>query len=191
VKDPAPAEPPKQEPPPAEPAREEPPAQAPPRREPPQEPSPESAAPAARAATASPARRAPAPPPPTPARLPALIAEDSITARIFLTRMLEQHGLEVEAVDTAAELHRRLATRAWAVVCVDVELPDARGEDLLRGVLAGGAGRVPTVVALVRDEADLAAARGAGISRALRKPFDQSEVVDLLARLGLARGGRT
>lgn len=115
----------------------------------------------------------------------ALVAEDSITARIFLTRMLEQRGLEVEAVDTAAELLLLLPQRSWAVVCVDVDLPDGCGEELLRmvGEVAGKQG--PSLVALVRDEEDATAARAAGVSRMLHKPFDLEALTSLLSRLGL------
>jgi CheY-like chemotaxis protein len=120
----------------------------------------------------------------------ALVAEDSITARIVLTRMLEQQGLEVEAVDTAAELLLLLPQRSWALVCVDVDLPDGRGESLLRmvGEVAGKQG--PSLVALVRDEEDETAARAAGVSRMLHKPFDLEALTGLLTRLGLQAGRR-
>lgn len=115
----------------------------------------------------------------------ALVAEDSITARIFLTRMLEQQGFEVVAVDRAAELNTALAGGAWSLVCVDVELPDARGTGLLRSVRD----RLPEgtpLVALARDDQDVAAARVAGVWRTLLKPVEPGALRRLLARVGLA-----
>jgi CheY-like chemotaxis protein len=132
----------------------------------------------------------PAPPDPTPAPLAALVAEDSLMARIFLTRMLEQQGLEVHAVETAAALREWLGKRAWALVCVDVDLPDARGAGFLRSLAAREGAHAPALVALVRDDQDLFEARAAGISRVLRKPFDPAALLDLLARAGISGGGR-
>jgi len=113
-----------------------------------------------------------------------LVAEDSIIARIFLTRTLEHEGLEVFAVSTAAELFGALAQDTWNLVCVDVELPDGRGADLLRELLDRGAAR-ERVVALVRDAEDVATARAAGVTHALHKPFERDRVLLLLESLGL------
>ena len=112
-----------------------------------------------------------------------LLGEDSITARIFLTRLLEQQGFEVVGVERAVDLHLALADGPWALVCVDVELPDARGSQLLRGVR----GRLPAeaaIVALARDDRDVAAARVAGVGLTLRKPVEPGALRRLLERLG-------
>lgn len=105
----------------------------------------------------------------------ALIAEDSITARIFLERMLEQRGFVVRAVETAAALRQAFEERAWALVCVDVELPDARGGAFLASLAAAPA-QGPVLVALVRDDEDVEVARRAGISRTLRKQIGRAHV---------------
>jgi CheY-like chemotaxis protein len=118
----------------------------------------------------------------------ALVAEDSLMARVFLTRLLERRGFETHGVGTAAELVFALARGPWALVCVDVELPDARGAELVRGVrdhLARRGGGV-ALMALVRDAEDASAARAAGVAAHLRKPFDESELDAALAGAGLA-----
>ncbi len=107
----------------------------------------------------------------------ALVAEDSFTASRFLMRMLQTAGLDCRTVDRFAALREALERESWDLVCVDVELPDARGHEALSFALAHGA---PTV-ALVRDAQDEDLARRAGITRTLRKPFDQEEVLRLLA----------
>jgi CheY-like chemotaxis protein len=132
-------------------------------------------------------------PPPSPvadraATNRAILAEDSLTARIFLTRLLEQQGLEVRAVSRASELLSALEHEHWELVCVDVELPDARGEGMLREALRRAALRgASTLVALVRDETDAEMAARAGFRLALRKPFDQNAVRSLLLRARLIR----
>jgi len=144
----------------------------------------------------------PAPPAPAPKAAPhapgsraALVAEDSITASIFLARLLEQQGFLVRTVETAAELASELARGDWALVCVDVELPDGRGRAHLRAAReaherahARGPG-LSALVALVRDPEDVAEAQAAGISRVLRKPFDREGLEQLLRRIGAIAGG--
>lgn len=135
---------------------------------------------------------APSPPRPTIAApwaaRTALVAEDSITARIFLARLLTRQGFDVRTVDTAAALRSELERGGWTLTCVDIELPDETGAAFLAGLVARhGAGTA--FVALVRDADDRAAARRAGIERMLRKPFDEREIDLLLGRLGLPAAG--
>ena len=143
------------------------------------EPAPAAPARAAQApsatATASPVRRP---------MLNALVAEDSITARIFLARLLTRLGFDVSTVDTAAALRAELERRTWSLVCVDIELPDEAGTAFLAGLAARHSTRTP-FVALVRDAEDRVAARSAGFERMLRKPFDHRELEQVLGHLGL------
>ena len=67
---------------------------------------------------------------------------------------------------------------------MDVDLPDARGAQLLREVRD----RLPddaVLVALARDDQDIAAARVAGVRRALLKPVEPGALRRLLDRAGL------
>ncbi len=114
----------------------------------------------------------------------ALVAEDSITARIFLARLLARHGFDVRTVDTAAALRTELERGGWQLTCVDVELPDETGAAFLAGLVVRH-GPATLFVALVRDADDRVAARRVGIERTLRKPFDEHELEVLLGRLGL------
>jgi CheY-like chemotaxis protein len=114
----------------------------------------------------------------------ALVAEDSITARIFLARLLARLGFDVSTVDTAAALRAELERCSWSLVCVDIELPDEAGTAFLAGLAARHGAGTP-FVALVRDAEDRVAARRAGFERVLRKPFDHQELEQVLGRLGL------
>jgi two-component system phosphate regulon response regulator OmpR len=116
--------------------------------------------------------------------LNALVAEDSITARIFLARLLTRLGFDVNTVDTAAALRAELERCSWSLVCVDIELPDEDGTAFLAGLAARHGARTP-FVALVRDADDRVAARDAGFERMLRKPFDHQELEQVLGHLGL------
>jgi two-component system OmpR family response regulator len=116
--------------------------------------------------------------------LNALVAEDSITARIFLARLLTRLGFDVSTVDTAAALRAELERSSWSLVCVDIELPDEAGTAFLAGLAARHGARTP-FVALVRDAEDRVAARRAGFEHLVRKPFDHQELEQVLGRLGL------
>jgi CheY-like chemotaxis protein len=132
----------------------------------------------------------PAAPPPNPSPghgRRALIAEDSFMARIFLMRQLQILGYHVHSVGTARELREVLPSGEWALVCVDTDLPDARGAELLRDVSDSQLDRTEpaVVVALVRDGADQEQAAAGGVHRVLLKPFSQHEVRAMLDRAGL------
>jgi CheY-like chemotaxis protein len=137
-------------------------------------------------APAAPVTATAAPAAPAAARH-ALVAEDSITARTFLVRLLEQQGFDVFAVGTARELHGALRRGAWALVAVDVDLPDARGPEFVAAVGQASArlATAPPMVALVRDADDEAVAHASGVHITLRKPFAREDVERVLRTLGL------
>lgn len=117
----------------------------------------------------------------------ALVAEDSLTGRIFLTRLLEQVGFTTDSVGSAAELFARMADHPWAIVLVDVDLPDDHGPAWIARV-RDRAGDT-NVVALVRDGVEAKMAHDAGVVETLEKPFDRTSLVALLVRLGFAKTG--
>lgn len=109
-----------------------------------------------------------------------LIAEDSLTASMFLSRLLESEGARCHTVDSLAGLRAALADGRWDLVCVDVDLPDAPAGEALGVARERGA----TVVALVRDSFDEGLAARANVTTYLRKPFEPRVVHDLLEGLG-------
>jgi len=156
---------------------------------------------------AAPSTPAPPPQPELPARSPvvpsateapssrgprrALVAEDSITARIFLVRLLEQRGFLVHAVASARELREWLPRGPWALVCADCVLPDAHGDDYLRQLSQQDEAAPFPLVALVRDAADESAARASGVGATLRKPFEREALELLLSRFSGEATGRS
>jgi CheY-like chemotaxis protein len=116
----------------------------------------------------------------------ALVVEDSITARIFLARMLEARGFSVVAVGSGADALREAVRGPWWLVCADVELGDVRGAGWLR-MLRERIGITAPMAALVRDRDDREVAMAAGVSRALRKPFDEAELSELIQRVADTR----
>jgi CheY-like chemotaxis protein len=114
----------------------------------------------------------------------ALVADDSLVARIFLGRLLERRGWIVETVGDAAALWDELPRGPWGLVCADIALPDAQGAGHVRRLrehLERRATPVPLIV-LTRDLEDERAAAEGGVTHVLRKPFDPARLESLLPR---------
>jgi CheY-like chemotaxis protein len=140
----------------------------------------------------------PPPPPPAPAEalqreLPpadtirdavsprrALVADDSFTARVFLRRLLAMRGIEVDEAEQGNEARARLSATRYDLVFLDADMPGGGALALASGIDAADRGRI---VALVRDEAERAAAQAAGFAQTLFKPFAEDEVAAALAAL--------
>jgi CheY-like chemotaxis protein len=114
----------------------------------------------------------------------ALVADDSMVARIFLARLLERRGFVVELVGDGQSLWNELRHGPWAVVCADVTMPDSHGRAHLERLLDFRAAcREPfTLIALTRDAAEEHEALLAGARLHLRKPFDPGALDALLER---------
>jgi DNA-binding response OmpR family regulator len=117
--------------------------------------------------------------------LPILLVEDDITLQAIMSGYLESGGLSVEAVASGHELLRRIAARAYALVLLDLGLPDEDGLVLLRKLRGRTAIPIMVVTARSTVETRLAAFELCAAD-VLTKPFDPRElryrVVNLLTR---------
>ena len=114
----------------------------------------------------------------------ALVADDSLVARIFLARLLERRGYSVELVGDGLGLWQELGRGPWSLVCADVTMPDSHGRAHLERLLDYRAAcREPfRLIALTRDAGEEREATLAGATLHLRKPFDPGALDDLLDR---------
>ncbi|HZF51325.1 MAG TPA: response regulator [Polyangiaceae bacterium] len=64
----------------------------------------------------------------------ALVVDDSLTVRMDLRVVLHGAGFQVTACDSLATAQKALRTRAYAIVILDILLPDGSGIDLLREI---------------------------------------------------------
>lgn len=114
----------------------------------------------------------------------ALVAEDSIAARIYLVRLLEQQGFLVHTATTGTELRAMLTRGPWALVCADSGFSDVPGVDLLHDLARSSTAAGAAIVALVNDAEGDAAAHAAGVHATLAKPIDRRALERLLVQLG-------
>ncbi len=110
----------------------------------------------------------------------ALVADDSFTARVFLRRLLVMRGIEVDEAEQGDEARARLRAARYDLVFLDADMPGGGAIALASAIDAGDRGRV---IALVRDEAERAAAQAAGFAQTLFKPFAEDEVAAAVAAL--------
>jgi CheY-like chemotaxis protein len=111
-------------------------------------------------------------PAPVPAGSPvarALIADDSIVARVFLGRLLRQRGIRVDEADDAAGARALWAENDYDWVFLDADMPGG-------GAFSIADAARPEVVVLVKDELERRHARTLGFEVVLLKPFAEDEV---------------
>ncbi len=126
----------------------------------------------------------PAPEPPAgPPVLRALVADDSIVARVFLGRLLRQRGIEVDEAEDAASARALWAENAYDRVFLDADMPGG-------GAFTIADGTRPEVVVLVKDELERRHAASHRFELVLLKPFAEDEVARAVdSRVGRAGPG--
>lgn len=111
-----------------------------------------------------------------------LVVDDEPQIQRFLKPALIAAGFDVETAATAAEAKRLAATRAPALIVLDLGLPDGDGKTVIETVRAFSA--VPIIVLSARDqEIEKIAALDLGANDYVEKPFGIGE---LLARIRVA-----
>ncbi|HLH93876.1 MAG TPA: response regulator [Xanthobacteraceae bacterium] len=108
-----------------------------------------------------------------------LVVDDSLTVRMNLMDMLAAADLPVLACATLAEARRALASEDFALVILDVLLPDGDGIELLREIRAD-AGASGMAVMLLSSEAEIRdRIRGltTGADEYVGKPYDPGYLV--------------
>lgn len=111
-----------------------------------------------------------------------LVVDDEPQIQRFLKPALLAAGFDVETAATAADAKRLAATRAPALIVLDLGLPDGDGKTVIETVRAFSA--VPIIVLSARDqEIEKIAALDLGANDYVEKPFGIGE---LLARIRVA-----
>ena len=111
-----------------------------------------------------------------------LVVDDEPQIQRFLKPALIAAGFDVETAGTVAEAKRLAATRAPALIVLDLGLPDGDGKTVIETVRAFSS--VPIIVLSARDqEIEKIAALDLGANDYVEKPFGIGE---LLARIRVA-----
>jgi two-component system NtrC family sensor kinase len=108
-----------------------------------------------------------------------LIVDDSLTVRMDLSEAFDAAGFASTLCATAAEARKAIASGSFALMVLDILLPDGDGIDLLREIRST-ATTAETPVLLLSSEADVRdRIRGlkTGADEYVGKPYDRSHVV--------------
>jgi len=116
----------------------------------------------------------------------ALIVDDSSAVRAFVRASLEEADFaRVEEAETGFEALRLLATRAFDVVIVDVNMPDINGLELLAFMKKSPRQQGARKILISTQSGSLEHERGTelGADAFLQKPFEVEELRDLVSEM--------
>jgi CheY-like chemotaxis protein len=135
------------------------------------------ARPALRAASA-------VPPPRTRAETVVLVADDSKVVRVKLGRLLAQHGFQVMLAEDGLAALRQMQLQVPHVLLTDAEMPGLDGLQLTRKVRSlPHMAHVPVLMISSADGSLGDAARAAGVTALLGKPYDEDQLLAHLDRV--------
>ena len=116
----------------------------------------------------------------------ALIVDDSSAVRAFVRASLEEHGFaRVEEAETGFEALRLLASNAFDIVIVDVNMPDINGLELLAFMKKSPRQQAARRILISTEVGKVDTQRGLelGADVFLRKPFEVEELRALVREL--------
>ncbi|HEY9193103.1 MAG TPA: Hpt domain-containing protein [Methyloversatilis sp.] len=125
-------------------------------------------------------RAVPEPVPETPL---IMVVDDSLTVRKVSSRLLEREGYRVITAKDGVDALEKLAEHLPDVMLVDIEMPRMDGFDLTRNVRADERTRdIPIIMITSRTaEKHQAYARSIGVNNYLGKPYDEGQLLQLVA----------
>lgn len=110
----------------------------------------------------------------TPVRV--LVVEDNAPTRALLLETLQEQGFAVEAVGTGREGVRRGLSGAFAVIVIDIQLPDLDGLAVCRELRESGFDRSILFLTARGEVSDRITGLDAGADDYLKKPFALAEL---------------
>jgi DNA-binding response OmpR family regulator len=110
-----------------------------------------------------------------------LIVEDNALLAKHLARLFAARGLTTSVAQTLAAAADFLLYKAFDGICLDLQLPDGLGMDLLRSIKQGPHRNVPVVIITGSgNDADRQTAEKLGAAGFLTKPFPLADLAKLL-----------
>ncbi|HUP45000.1 MAG TPA: response regulator [Thermoanaerobaculia bacterium] len=113
-----------------------------------------------------------------------LVIDDDLPLRGMLAAALRQHGFQVLLAGDGSEGQRALKIHQPNVVLLDLAMPNVNGWDFLQRLRdTGRLGKVPIIVLSAHLRVDPQAILQMGVSAILPKPFNLTELLDLIDHL--------
>ena len=124
-----------------------------------------------------------------PSQPTVMVVDDSLTVRKITGRLLEREGYRVVTAKDGVDALEQLLTLRPDVIIADIEMPRMDGFDLVRNIRADERLRGLPVIMITSRTADKHRnyALEIGANHYLGKPYDEVELLDLVAGYTRAR----
>ena len=125
----------------------------------------------------------------TQARPTILLAEDEPDQSDMLRDALQDEGYDVQIASSGDVAYSKLSEQNYDLVIMDIRMPGLNGGTVLKALrLKRNKAEAPVIiVSAFASEADMRRYRADGASAAISKPFEMSELLQLVAELIPAR----
>jgi DNA-binding response OmpR family regulator len=110
-----------------------------------------------------------------------LVVDDEPAIRALVAKILERAGYPVDTARDGAEAIEKLETTSYAVIVLDLMMPNIDGYGLIRHLKARSGAKPAVIVVSAGDSAALRQLDGALVHSIVRKPFDIDVLGDLVA----------
>jgi two-component system response regulator MprA len=110
-----------------------------------------------------------------------LVVDDEPAIRALVAKIVERAGHPVDTARDGAEAIEKLEEQHYAVVVLDLMMPNVDGYGLIRHLKARGGNQPAIIVVSAGDSAALRQLDGAMVHSIIRKPFDIDVLGDLIA----------
>ena len=107
------------------------------------------------------------------------MVDDEPAIRALVAKIIQRAGHDVDTARDGAEAIEKLATTRYAVMVLDLMMPNVDGYALIRHMKEGGTQRPAIIVISAGDSASLRQLDPTMVHSILRKPFD----IDVLGEL--------
>jgi len=108
-----------------------------------------------------------------------LVVDDEPAIRALVAKIIQRAGHDVDTARDGAEAIEKLAVTSYAVIVLDLMMPNVDGYALIRHVKDQGTTRPAIIVISAGDSASLRQLDPSMVHSILRKPFD----IDVLGEL--------
>src|SRR5687767_11953653 len=110
-----------------------------------------------------------------------LVVDDEPAIRALVAKIVERAGLPVDSARDGAEAIEMLEARPYAVVVVDLMMPNVDGYGLIDYLKHRKGGRPAVIVVSAGEPGALRQLDGSMVHSIVRKPFDIDVLGDLIA----------
>ncbi len=114
-----------------------------------------------------------------------LVVEDEATLRKNIDRSLRQEGFEVLIAPDVAAARQALEGSQFDIVCLNINLPDGNGLDLLEEARTAHPDLPAIIISGAATPEDRLRAKHLGVQGFLDKPFRLLQLIDLISKAGL------